>query len=311
MDNSRIEWTDATWNPVIGCAKVSPGCAYCYAERLAPRLGKDFSQANLNPDRLTQPLQWTRPRRIFVNSLSDLFWDQVPEAFVDRMFAVMALAPQHTFQILTKRPDLMRAYLATVGLDDRIERQIRGLAGGRIGMKEITRAIGRLGSPLKPLPNVWLGTSAENQHWADIRLPILQATPAAVRFVSIEPMLGPIDLAQHLAGLDWVIVGGESGPKARPIHPAWPREVRDQCEEAGVAFHFKQWGEWTPGANVTKTCGTVPAARWNGAWVFTRVDLVDADPATDGPDLYRVGKKAAGRLLDGRTWDGMPEAAKG
>ncbi len=214
---TAIEWTDATWNPATGCDKVSPGCDHCYAERIALRDPKNFPTGfavTLHPERLDKPLHWREPRRIFVNSMSDLFHDQIPDQFIEQVWDTMAAAPQHTFQLLTKRPGRMRSLLRH----------------------------------WQVLPNVWLGVSAENQKWADVRLPILAETPAAIRFVSAEPLIGPISLADHLPGLDWVIVGGESGPEHRPMDPDWARDLRDQCTSAGVAFLFKQWGGRTPKA---------------------------------------------------------------
>lgn len=260
-DKTRIEWTDATWNPVTGCTKVSEGCDHCYAETIAHRFAGTAAYPNgfdvtLRPERLDQPLRWRRPRRIFVNSMSDLFHKDVPDEYIARVFAVMALAPQHTFQVLTKRPGRMRSLFTSV---------------------DFWRTVGYIcddaGNPdvapdrLHPAPNVWLGVSVENQKWADVRIPELLATPAAVRFLSCEPLLGPVDLAPWLwegvkqptdygtgveydvapsYALDWVIVGGESGAGARPMHPAWARSLRDQCTAAGVPFLFKQWGEWAP-----------------------------------------------------------------
>lgn len=230
--NSSIEWTDATWNSVTGCSKVSQGCKHCYAERIfnRPYPGRDFTDVRTHPDRLEWPLKWRgskqaksegRPSRIFVNSMSDLFHEKVPDEFIDKVFAVMAMAKQHTFQVLTKRPERMRAFL-------------RNPYWGRSAA----------------LPNVWLGVSVEDQPTADKRIPILLQTPAAIRFVSYEPAIGPVDFEQYTGyrrmrdfkELDWVIAGGESGPHARPSHPDWFRSVRDQCQAAGIPFLFKQWG---------------------------------------------------------------------
>jgi len=205
-EHTAIEWTDSTWNPVTGCTKVSPGCKYCYAERLTERFGQRFNEIRLHPERLSLPIRWRRPRRIFVNSMSDLFHEQVPESFIQQVFAVMAEARWHTFQVLTKRA----ARLAEVA--------------------------GRLDWP----PNVWQGVSVENAAYV-WRIRHLRGVPAAIRFLSVEPLLGPIrDLP--LEGIDWVIVGGESGPRRRLLDPAWVREIRDQCLAEGVAFFFKQWG---------------------------------------------------------------------
>ncbi len=242
-DGSAIEWTQATWNPVTGCTKVSPGCAHCYAETFAERFrgvpGHPYERGfdlQLRPERLELPLTWKRSRLIFVNSMSDLFHDDVPAAFVRRVFETMRRADWHQFQLLTKRPE-RAAELAPV---------------------------------LGPWPeNVWMGTSVENQRWTR-RIDALRDTPAPIRFLSCEPLLGPLDL--DLRGVSWVIAGGESGPKARPMKPEWAEGIRDQCLEQGVPFFFKQWGAFD-------SCGK------------------------------RVGKGRAGRELCGRTWDEMPKAA--
>ena len=217
---SAIEWTDATWNPVTGCTKVSPGCKYCYAERLALRLQamenrryRNGFAVTLHPDQITLPLRWVQPRRIFVNSMSDLFHEDVPEDFIRNVFVTMARAHWHIFQILTKRA------------------------------KRLAEMAGKLPWP----PNVWQGVSVENARYA-ARISHLTKVAAAVRFISVEPLLGPVpNLA--LKGIDWVIVGGESGPRHRPPDPAWVREIRDQCVAAGVPFFFKQWGGRTSKAS--------------------------------------------------------------
>lgn len=231
-DKSKIEWTDATWNPVTGCTKVSPGCKHCYAERFAERWrgvkGHAYEQGfdlKLWPDRLTIPLRWKKPRMIFVNSMSDLFHEDVPSDYVDKILDVIAACPHHTFQILTKRPH--RMWEQAIEWPD----------------------------------NVWLGVSVESRRYNE-RIDMLKLERARIRFISIEPLLqdvGPL----NLLGIDWVIVGGESGPGARPMETEWVRNVRDQCIEQRTMFFFKQWGG--------------------------------------------VRKKENGRLLDGRTWDEMPE----
>lgn len=230
---TTIEWTDVTWNPVSGCRKVSPGCAHCYAETMArrqmgPWKGRAFEDVRLHPDRLDAPLRWRKPKRVFVNSMSDLFHEDVPDEFIDRVFATMALAKQHTFQVLTKRPKRMQAFCSGPMMSD--------WPGG--------------------LPNVWLGVSAEDQQRADERIPILLDTPAAVRFVSAEPLLGPIEFSASCVapfsgfpdevngGLHWIIVGGESGPGARPCDVDWIRDIVRQCREAGVACFVKQLGAY-------------------------------------------------------------------
>lgn len=281
-DKTGIEWADATWNPLVGCTKVSPGCDHCYAETLVNRFAgtsaafpTEFHIVNVRSDKfLTQPLRWKTPRLIFVNSLSDLFHQDVADEFVARVFAVMAKCPQHTFQVLTKRHARMRSLLSSPWMRDQVA------------------AVADLDVMTWPLPNVWLGVSAETQQWADIRIPALLETPAAVRFVSAEPLLGPITLPA-VERLDWVIVGGESGPGARPMHADWARGLRDQCVGAGVPFLFKQWGEWAP----TRVDDPLrPSA------VFVNVAPPGEPPLT----MCRVGKKAAGRLLDGCTWDEYP-----
>jgi len=210
---SSIEWTEATWNPVTGCTKISPGCAHCYAERMARRLRamgqvryRNGFRLTLQPDVLEVPLRWKRPRMIFVNSMSDLFHKDVPGDFIARCLAVMERASQHTFQVLTKRPE--RA----------------AVMAGEL-----------------PWPrNVWLGTSVETASYVS-RIGWLVKTPAAVRFLSLEPLLGPIPRLP-LRGIHWVIVGGESGPGARPMESKWVFQVRDRCLDHGVPFFFKQWG---------------------------------------------------------------------
>lgn len=303
-DRTGIEWTDATWNPVTGCTKVSLGCDHCYAETIAHRFDGTPAYPNgfdvtLRPERLEQPLRWRKPRMIFVNSMSDLFHKDIPDEYIARVFAVMALARQHTFQMLTKRPARMRSLLRSPVFRCNVEHAIAGVVAAFRPAHVWYQSW--------PLPNVWLGVSAENQTWADIRIPALIETPAAVHFVSAEPLLGGINFANlspHslLDELDWVIVGGESGAKARPMHPMWARSIRNQCDSHGVAFHFKQWGEWVPAE---------PDA------VVGEKSEVYLDPSGSGtyfahryrPEvahLVRVGKKVAGRELDGRTWDGMP-----
>lgn len=222
-DNSTIEWTDATWNPVTGCTKISTGCDHCYAERFSERFrgvkGHPYQNGfdlTLRPERLDQPIRWLKPRMIFVNSMSDLFHKKVPVRFIDKVFDSMERADHHIFQLLTKRSSLLRNYVNA-----------------------------RYGTGKAPT-HIWLGVSIENCKLR-IRLQHLKQTRASVRFISFEPLLdriGPVDLS----GLSWVIVGGESGPGARPMHPSWVRELRDQCAEQQVAFFFKQWGGRTPKA---------------------------------------------------------------
>ena len=248
MSSTRtgIEWTEATWNPVIGCDRVSEGCDHCYAATMAarlkamgnPRYQRDGDAKTSGPgfgltihrDKLDEPFSWRRPRVVFVNSMSDLFHREVPSDFIADAFAVMEATPQHTYQVLTKRPARMASLLRS------------WMAEG-----------------YEPPANVWLGTSIENQRWAGIRMPKLLKTPAAVRFLSCEPLLGPIDLSlwADAGNLDWLIAGGESGPNARPMEPEWVVSLRDQCAEAGVAFFFKQWGGRTPKAGGRELDGRI------------------------------------------------------
>lgn len=241
MAETTIEWTDATWNPVAGCTVLSPGCSNCYAMRMAARLGAMGSQKYAGLTRksgkravwtgkivvdeqsLAAPLSWSKPRMIFVNSMSDLFHSEVPVEFIHKVWGVMATARHHTFQILTKRPE----------------------------------RLAELCADLPTLANVWLGTSVEDAHhlW---RLEKLKSVSAAVRFVSFEPLLGPI-IGVDLRGIDWAIVGGESGPKARPMYHAWVEDIRLACERAGTAFFFKQWG----GANKKRTGRTLNGRTWD------------------------------------------------
>ena len=310
MGTSKIEWTDAVWNPVTGCSKVSAGCKNCYAERIFPRIygnqsidegtgphHRRFIDVVCHPERLEQPLQWRKPRRIFVNSMSDLFHEAVPDEFVDKVFAVMLACAalegrRHTFQILTKRPERMRCYLTNVqskpGTD--LLRRWAEVGNGWICMDDedvlfSEYIMGRtcfdwdddgynsgdsVYAPwaytrkLFPLPNVCLGVSVENQETADERIPLLLQTPAVVRFVSYEPAIGPMQLTRHhqwcpehdfdggfcsspcpsLRSIDWLICGGESGPKARPMQEEWARDVMLQCRASRVPFFMKQGSKY-------------------------------------------------------------------
>ncbi|MGY1945308.1 DUF5131 family protein [Nocardia asiatica] len=291
---TKIEWTEETWNPVSGCTRVSAGCLNCYIERTPPMrvAHRRFDgpgigamlPVQLHSSRLDQPLRWGKPRRVFVNSMSDLFHDDVPDNFIGSVFDTMALASRHTFQVLTKRPARARALL-TKWQEQAADQPHAAASFRRHDMLWSE-------PPVWPLPNVWLGVSAENQETADLRIPKLLDTPAAVRFISAEPLLGPIDLND--APVDWVIVGGESGPGARPMHPGWARSLRDQCEQLGIAFFFKQWGEHVTVDQMTESAYM--------AW-DAQHGCVQYHPSVQ----WRVGKKAAGRLLDGRTWDEFPE----
>jgi protein gp37 len=267
VSKTRIEWADSVWNPVTGCSPVSEGCENCYAKRMSKRLAGRYGyskdepfKVTLHPDRLGQPLRWKKPRRIFVCSMGDLFHEDVPNEFIDYVFAVMGRSQQHTFILLTKRPERMREYLQAgryqqiLNIAYRLKFRPEGLGKGIDNPKD-----------MRWWPNVWLGVTAENQQRADERIPILLQIPAAVRFVSVEPMLGVVDLVAALDaaigiegkveipavdGIDnwlhWVICGGETGPGARPTHPDWVRNLRYQCQASGVPFFFKSWGEWCP-----------------------------------------------------------------
>lgn len=379
-DKSKIEWTDASWNPIrarnketggVGhfCIHVSEGCRNCYAERMQKRFGnparyvaqhRDKVELFLDEKAVAQPRRWRKPRRIFVCSMTDLFADFVPDEWIDKIFAVMALTPHHTYQILTKRPDRMSAYLSRANIIEHLGHVVTSLVAdgicGSMAAREVLWSGKRAGGednlygPMRdygewPFPNVWLGTSAEDPNSLD-RIDYLQQTPAALRFLSLEPLLAPLDIEHclsthwicldcgdgqgweeerfcHCGGvytefpaIDWVIVGGESGPNARPMHPDWARSLRDQCVNAGVAYFFKQWGQWTP------VCAQYPATddehdeaeraglcadicMSNNGYIWPD----DHQPAVTGrPWLFdRVGKKRAGRMLDGRTWDEYPE----
>jgi protein gp37 len=238
---SGIEWTESTWNPVTGCTKVSPGCKHCYAERLAQRL-QGMGQANyrngfqltLQPHMLDRPLRWRKPLTIFVNSMSDLFHDQVPVDYVRGVFDVMARAHWHKFQVLTKRSE----------------------------------RLAELAPQLRWPPNVWMGVSVESAQYIP-RIHHLRATGAAVKFLSLEPLLGRLE-GLPLVGIDWVIVGGESGPRARPMQPDWAIEIRDHCRRSEVPFFFKQWG----GSNKKKTGRLLDGRTWDEMPLAKRVHSV-------------------------------------
>jgi protein gp37 len=277
-DKSGIQWTDASWNPVTGCTKISPGCAHCYAETITLRFkrGGPFlpgkTTIQLHPDRLNIPLKWKRPRKIFVCSMSDLFHEEVPDEFLPRVFAAMAAAPQHTYQVLTKRPERMCEVLSDHVFADAVGQAFKWEFGG--DQDFVTW----------PLPNIIAMVSVENQYWASRRIPLLAETPAAIRGLSVEPLLKAIDLTQYLDPLDWgretggpqgwmpyprpfdwVICGGESGPHARPMDLDWMRDLRDQCAAGGVKFFGKQLGSaWA------KENG---ADRMGGDWSYWPEDL--------------------------------------
>lgn len=323
-DKTKIEWTDATWNPVTGCAKVSQGCKNCYALRDWARLsampntiyhGRQFTDVMCHPERLGQPFRWARPRRIFVNSMSDLFHRDVPFEFIAAVFWVMGVTSRHTYQVLTKQPARMLEFFqwvtegAIIFDDDRISShmpeniQWKPSSNGRGGYDTC--------GPRYPYPNIWLGVSIEDQATADERIPLLLQTPAAVRWISAEPLLDSVDIHHRLGacvftgrdqwetgrGIDWVVVGGESGPHARPMHPAWARSLRDQCQASGVPFLFKQWGEWVPSKELHIAGAVVGFQLHSFPW------------GQCNPQMAHAGKKAAGRLLDGAQHDGYPIAS--
>jgi protein gp37 len=432
-DKTKIEWTDATWNPVRGCSVVSEGCRNCYAMQVAARFSQPYwevwqgqtlicsakqklteaaarnkvaneaangvvmearpssegqayeglayrnssgahwtGKVRLIEEHLEDPLRWKRPRKIFVNSMSDLFHESIPDEWIDRIFAVMALADWHTFQILTKRPERMRDYLNNSNCAYRVWDTAFNTAAAYPQLYELAErhlAKRQGDNPRWPLPGVWLGVSVEDQKTADERIPLLLQTPAAVRWISAEPLLGPIDLThvdysarlretlgdfakfmaekdgddvqasveharssinapaylQTLTGqwfdgwdrgndgkrLDWVVVGGESGANARPMHPDWVRSIRDQCVAAGVPFFFKQWGHLLPVGEVKGGDDVVPGTivfAQDGERILPDCCSNDYD-VEDGDAAIRfkpVGKKAAGHLLDGREWHQFP-----
>ena len=361
--NSSIEWTDRTWNPLLGCEKVSAGCDRCYAVTTATiRAGNPHlkvaaafagltarnddgaidwtGRINLLPERLAQPLGWRKSSKVFVNSQADLFHKDVPDDFIAQVFAVMAMAPIHTFQLLTKRHARMRSLLCSAAFHRLVATTVP-MYGGRdpdAAQDYVTSTW--------PLPNVWVGVSIEDQHWADIRIPALLDTPAAVRWLSCEPLLGPVKLPlleevgectcsgggfgyghEPHCGLEpgpafgllhWVVVGGESGSGARPMHPDWARAIRNQCRAAGVPFLFKQWGEY---GELPKSPADLGVTVANDGTVYQPGDLSWPDGPRYGEairanhnqahlhQMYRVGKKFAGRELDDRTHDEYPMPA--
>jgi len=254
---SKIEWTDKTWNPITGCSPISEGCKNCYAKRMANRLRGRCGYPRINPfgvtvhmDKIPQPLKWKKPRKIFVCSMGDLFHEDVPFEWIDDVFFVMAQCQQHVFQILTKRPSRMLEWTKTISSRRPIGGHGVCTGGSPFCMGEYCKThdddVGYCGSPW-PLPNIWLGVTAENQRLANERIPILLDIPAVVRFVSCEPLLGSIKLSSYLKdGIDWVIVGGETGPKARKMVMAWSDDISYQCSTSNVPFFFKHYGSHTP-----------------------------------------------------------------
>lgn len=352
---TKIEWATDTWNPITGCTKISEACQNCYAERMSKRLagrcgypeGEPF-RVTLHPDKLDQPMRWKKPRMIFVCSMGDLFHEDVPFEYISQVFDVMCSwrwpnkeaewsgdaslleDPGHTFMVLTKRPERIPEWLSWLGL------YWPGDSPVNINLE----AEGHFGK------HIWFGVTAENQARADERIPMLLQIPAAKRFVSVEPMLGPMDLEiwgqyEHpdnegygvdaIKCLDWIICGGETGPGARPMHPDWVRSLRDQCQAAGVPFFFKSWGDWAPGTWMADSESDMTITVNNDLY-YDLEKLFDSysedkrdnwaqknfytlsstgiwcDPLTcyRGECMVRVGKKYAGRQLDGQTWEQRP-----
>ena len=337
MAKTRIEWTEYSWNPVTGCTPISEGCQNCYAKRMANRLrgrcgypADDPFKVTMHEDRLGEPLRWKKPRRVFVCSMGDLFHPDVPFDYITQVFDVMCSwrwpnkeaerigdeslleDPGHTYMVLTKRPERVQDWL----------QWLSEYWPGDSPVNVNLSAEGHFGR------HIWFGVTVENQQRADERIPILLQIPAAVRFVSVEPMLGLVDLAStgalgctcpplegddgqieercsgqcvfyknaadKMKRINWVICGGETGPGARPMHPDWVRSLRDQCQAAGVPFFFKQWGEYCSPSQMPPD-------------TFREWDIQHGTEIWDDEPRWRVGKKKAGRILDGETWDEMPE----
>jgi protein gp37 len=298
-ENSGIEWTDHTFNPWWGCTKISPACDNCYAEALDKRTGGEHwgpkaERRRTSKSNWAQPLKWNKQAqeqgvrvRVFCASMADVFDNQVPDEWRDDLWELIFACKNIDWLLLTKRPQNIE--------------------------KMLPNYWGDLGAP-----NVWLGTTVEDQKAAAQNIPHLLDVPARVHFLSCEPLLGPIEIPNYLnrlkdgyTSLDWVICGGESGPNARPMHPDWARDLRDQCQSAGVPFFFKQWGEWAPGecAKRLPTRTEKTATFWNGTWDFGSLTPKQSEEMhrDDAPDLYRLGKKNASRTIDGETWDQFPK----
>lgn len=358
-----IEWTEQTWNFLRGCSRVSEGCRNCYAEKVAARFSdkglayhgiakrREFvgdlrsnwtGEVSFHEDILLAPLKRKKPTVYFVNSMSDLFHEKVQDEWLDVAFAVMALTPHHTYQVLTKRPQrMLRYWTHEHGPWGRIAYQIGMIAGQTPGLLTAVNLM----QVREPLPNTWLGVSIENQKTADERIPCLLETPAAVRWLSMEPLLGPVTVwgddgegllrgpgvivsggmtpstpdsppegyDDSYLGIDWIVVGGESGQNARPMHPEWARSIRDQCHAAGVPFFFKQWGAWQPDHVFDNIRTRGVAMKIDGS----TPTIDDMKEMLKGPSAWFeeqhfsfVGKKKAGRILDGREWSEMPEVVR-
>lgn len=301
MAQTKISWCDKVWNPITGCSFVSDGCRNCYARRMAYRLKGRYGyptddpfRVTFHPDRLDEPLHWKKSSRIFVCSMGDLFHEDVLESNLTEIFTIIGLfCIDHTFLILTKRPERMKNFV-----DDWIADNLPIPTAG----KKCTQGI------KWPIPNVWLGVSIEDQKTADERIPILLQIPAGKKFVSCEPLLEEIDLIKASEcnypnemkklgiGLDWVICGGETGPGARPFHPDWVRSLRDQCQAAGVPFFFKSWGEWLP-------VGEKPASEFKPIGKNDALERFHLWEDDNKNVSMKIGHKASGRLLDGKIWE--------
>lgn len=320
---SKIEWTDSSWNPVMGCTPVSPGCDNCYARTMIKRYAgckgwpENSDDITIFPERLETPFRWKKTRRVFVCSMGDLFHHRVFFDFKAALFGVMAANPQHTFLVLTKRPQKMIDFFVYLLLEEKEDPRLKcayqllryeALYGPKGDSGPIHTQWGPSPEGPWPLPNVWLGVTAENQEMADKRIPLLLKCPAAKHFVSVEPMLEAINLNHWLdpmmtssnslekRTIDWVICGGETGPSARPMHPDWVRSIRDQCQKAEIKFFFKHYGEY-------REC--LPPSEWEREDP-RKYNIIESH----GAHFVRLGKKQAGRVLDGRTLDEIPEVAK-
>jgi protein gp37 len=293
MSKTKIEWADRVWNPVTGCTKVSQGCKHCYAEIFYERFHGhgSFKNVQCHQDRLSMPKSWKDPSVVFVNSMSDLFHEEVPFLFINAVFSVMSDIDHHKYLILTKRPERMVEFWKW--------------------KKD------QFGIPWQPKSNVWMGVSIEDQKTAEQRIPLLLNIDTPIRFLSCEPLLGPLDISSWLYpkeligmevsnleetefsllknGIHWVIAGGESGPGARPMHPDWARSLRDQCAAADVPFFFKQWGEWISEDQIDQEINCKKSSK-------RLISLSTGQLVQQA----RVGKKNAGRLLDGKLYDGYP-----
>lgn len=318
MATTGIEYGQVAWNITSGCSPVSEGCLNCWAKPMAKRQAgrngypkDDPFKITLHYDRLKDPFKWKKPRTILVSFMGDLFHPDVPDEFINEVFNTMSNAQWfhgHRFMVLTKRPERMKTVIEAIEADIMEQRKPIKNPDGSTTQK-LTFSL--------PLNNIWLGVTAENQARADERIPILLQIPAAKRFVSIEPMLGPVDIMQYLlpqvytppypdrSALDWSICGGESGPGARPMHLGWVRDLRDQCVSTGTPFYFKQWGEWAP-MGLLKANGKSIYLKSDGI-VMPNIDYAAGKDEILNPiRMVKVGKKKAGRLLDGQEWLQMP-----